>query len=225
MTAMAHPQIIKSVHSRGYGRTRLCLQSVCGKDGRRYLRASWEFCGDDGVWYQKNSAPEFNPSVWTDVMAKAARAGMLSSVDYKTLLVRLAQGIDSSKSPTPKAFVRFTGVLSVQVPKSAVVDGSINEIHVYDALNTPVRDVTVTQTYDKISNEYTLDYMVQEDIHYMEALSRLPDDLREVSRQTSLEEAVSKDVKAAFLGLFGNPQLEEAGLSASSSVDYSLFLL
>lgn len=222
---MARPQVIKSVHSRGYGRTRLVLQSVCGRDGRRYLRASWEYCGEDGAWYEKASAPEFNPSVWADVMAKAARAGMLSSVDYKTLLVRLAQGIDSSKSPTPKAFVRFTGVLSLLIPENAVLAGSINEIHVYDALNAPARDVTVTQMYDKISHVYTLDYFVQEDIHYMEALSNLPENLREIAGRTSLEEAISTDVRAAFLGLFGDPQLEQAGLSVATDVDYSLSVL
>lgn len=218
-------QVIRSVSSRGYGRTRLVLQSVCGKDGRRYLRASWEYCGEDDIWHQKNTAPEFNTSVWADVIAKAARAGMLSSVDYKTLLVRLAQGIDSSKSPTPKAFVRFTGALSLQVPYRVVVAGGVNEVQVYDALNSSTRDVTVTQTFDKALDLYTLEYVVEEDIHYMEALSKLPESLRDLAGKSSLEEAISTDVQAAFLGIFGNPHLDEAGFSSVENVDYSLAVL
>lgn len=220
-----HLQVIRSVHSRGYGRSRLVLQSVCGKDGRRYLRAAWEYLGDDDVWRQKNAAPEFNASVWADVIAKAARAGMLSSTDYKTLLVRLAQGLDSSKSPTPKAFVRFTGSMILQVPTSVVAEGFINEIAVYDALNAPSRDVTVTQNLDSTTDTYTLEYVVEEDIHYMEALSRLPNEVRDLAVRSSLEEAISSSVPISFLGLFGDPGIASAGFGAGVEVDYSLAVL
>lgn len=219
------PQVISSVHSRGYGRTRLVLQSVCGANGRRYLRAVWEYQGDDKNWHTKDTAPEFNATVWSDVIAKAAQAGMLSSKDYKGLLVRLAQGLDSSKSPTPKAFVRFTGILTLEFPRALVEDKPVDEVAVYEALNGPSRNLTVTQAQDPEDGTYRLDYVVEEDIHYMEALARLPEAMRELASKTSLEEAIAENIEMAFCGIFGEPGLEAAGFDKRTEADFSLTVL
>ena len=225
---MADPrQVIRSVSSRGYQRSRLVFQSICGSNGRRYLRAVHQYQGEDGVWHSKSTPPEFNAAVWTDIIAQAAASGMLSSVDYKTLLVRLAQGLDSSRNPTPKAFVRFTGHLELQFSESFLTSTKIDEVSIYESLAAVARDLTVTQAYEKKAGEYKLTYEVVEDIHYMEALSRLPDALREQAARSSMEEAVQSDPQLAFVSLFGEPGLASAGFADDSmfSTEYRLTVL
>lgn len=222
--SISTPHVIRSVSARGYGRTQLVLQSVCAPDGRRYLRAVWQEMGKDKEWRTRLTPPEFNATVWADVIAKAAQSGMLSSKDYKSLLVRLAQGLDSSKSPTPKAYIAFTGILTLEFPESIIDEQAIDEIMVYEALNSPSRDVTVTQSQQK-DGRIRLDYVVQEDVHFMEALSRLPDEIREVARKSSLEEAVVADIPTAFVALFGDPLLEDAGFTGPVEADYSLTIV
>lgn len=207
------PQVIRSISVNAYGKTRLTLQSVCGGDGSRYLRAVYEHRGDDGVWRAKDRAPEFSPKVWTDAYATAATAGMLSSGDYKELLVRLARGLDGSKSPTPKAYVRFTGKLEVSFEPSVLADRKVDEVAVYEALSASAREVTVTQTHQKKTTTTFLTFEVVEDIHYTDALSRLPKELRDVAGRRSLEEAVATDPRAAFVGIFGSPRLDASGFT------------
>lgn len=221
-------QVIRSVSVNGYGKTRLVLQSVCGSDGRRYIRAVWEYRGEDGHWHTKRTPPEFSPAVWSDAIAKAATNGMLSSSDYKDLLVRLTRGLDASKSPTPKAFVRFTGLLQISFDSSTLVAHPVDEVLVYEKLSAPARDVTVTQSQQKATETTHLVYEVVEDIHYMEALSRLSEQLREVASKTSLEEAVAVDPRTAFEGIFGDAHLVEAGFVSDADlfdVEYSIAVL
>ena len=221
-------QIIRSVSVNGYGKTRLVLQSVCGGDGRRYIRSVWEYRGDDGNWHTKKSPPEFSPAVWADAIAKAATNGMLSSNDYKDLLVRLTRGLDASKSPTPKAFVRFTGLLQISFDGKLLADHAVDEVQVYECLSAPAREVTVTQSQQREPKTTHLTYEVVEDIHYMEALSRLNEQLRDVASKTSLEEAISMDPQAAFEGIFGDARLTEAGFlpdGGGFDVEYRLSVL
>ena len=219
-------QVIRSVESSsGEGETRLVLQSVCGSTGLRYIRALWEYKGNDGEWYQKDTAPEFNASVWTNAITKAAVSGMLSSEDYKNMLVRLAKGLDASKSPTQRAFVRFTGSLSLEFDIEAHGVSSIDEVMVYESLSKPPRDLTVTQS--RRSGKYRLVYEVTEEIHYTEAISRLPADVRKGASNVSLEVAVGEAVEESFLSLFGDPGLPAAGFSGIDglAVDYKLSVL
>lgn len=222
----SRPQVIRSVSVKGYGRTRLTLQSVCGGDGSRYIRAVWEYKGDDGLWYTKPTPPEFTPRVWTDAIATAATKGMLSSADYKDLLVRLTRGIEATKTPTPKAYVGITGRLHIVCPETAVETGPVNEVLVYEALSSTARDVTVRQSHQKPESLIHLDYTVVEDLHYTEAMSRLPEELRAVAISTSLEDAVLLNTRASFLAIFGDPQLGAAGFGSEDfTVEFDMSVL
>jgi hypothetical protein len=220
------PQVIRSVSVKGYGRTRLTLQSVCGVNGERFLRAVWQYQGDDGQWYTKKTPPEFSPKVWTDALATAATSGMLSSGDYKELLVRLTRGLDGSKSPTPKAYVRFTGKLQVSFSPKVLSTCKVDEVLVYESLTASAREVTVTQSHQKKTDTTFLVYEVIEDIHYTDALSRLPKELRDAAGRQSLEEAVAQDPRGAFLGIFGDPRLASAGFDEDKfALDFALTVL
>lgn len=220
------PQVIRSISVKGYGRTRLTLQSVCGGDGARYLRAVWEYKGDDDLWYTKPTPPEFSTKVWADAIATAATKGMLSSADYKDLLVRLTRGLDATKTPTPKAYVGLTGKLHIICPEKVLETHPVNEVLVYEALSATARDVTVRQSYQKAEHLIHLDYTVVEDLHYTEAMSRLPEELRAIAIETSLEEAVLLNTKASFMAIFGDPQLEAAGFgSAGFTVEFDMSVL
>ena len=138
---------------------------------------------------------------------------MLSSGDYKELLVRLARGLDGSKSPTPKAYVRFTGSLEVSFDPAILAEHRVDEVMVYEALAASAREVTVTQTHQKKTGTTFLAYEVIEDVHYTDALSRLPKEMRDAAGRGSLEEAVAEDPAGAFRGIFGSPRLDAAGFT------------
>lgn len=202
--------VIGSVSSAPVGRSRLTLQSICRSDGIRALRPVWEYEAEPGQWRLASGPPEFQPRYWVDVISKAAAAGLLGSQAYKDLVVNLAKGLDSSKTPSPKAFLRVTGHMNITFgPELLERDGvRINEIRIYHALERDSREVSAT--HSSAEGQHGLRYRVVEEMHYDQVISRLGD-LGPATLKDSLSSVFSEQPRECFELVFGDPGLLVAG--------------
>jgi len=198
-------QIISQVTSSSVGINRLVLQSVCRANGVRAIRPVWEQ-KIDGKWVAQRGMPEFTARFWVEAISKAAKSGMLGSQNYKDLVVSLAQGLSSEKPTSPKAYINIVGSLILVYPIE--MSSSVDEFHLLDKLSVNGREVTC-RANEAGEGSWSIEFQVSENLHFTEALSKLPEELRELVKTTNFEQVCIDHPETSFTSFFGEIDLKK----------------